>query len=79
MDYSYFDVTRTRRVSYPEKNTVMPEAVCGKFPEKTPLAMAYVPFQCWGDTYDPENALCAGTLFPDLDFPLEDEGVMRNE
>ena len=35
-----------------------------------PLAMAYVPVQTWGETYDPETALCRGTLFPSLDLPF---------
>ena len=29
-----------------------------------PIAMAYVPWQHWGETYDAENALANGTLFP---------------
>ena len=34
------------------------------------LAMAYVPMQEYGVLYDPTDALCAGTLFPDLDKPF---------
>ena len=37
---------------------------------KCSLAMAYVPFQQWGQIYEPERALDAGTLFPDLDKPF---------
>lgn len=43
---------------------------------RTPLpddpvpAMAYVPFQQWGEVYEPERALDAGTLFPVLDKPF---------
>ena len=33
-----------------------------------PIAMAYVPWQRWGETYDAEKALCRGTLFPALDL-----------
>ncbi|MBQ8413264.1 MAG: spore coat associated protein CotJA [Lachnospiraceae bacterium] len=33
-----------------------------------PLAMAYVPIQNWGELYDPETALCQGTIFPDLNL-----------
>lgn len=33
-----------------------------------PLAMAYVPVQNWGELYDPETALCQGTVFPDLNL-----------
>lgn len=35
-----------------------------------PLTMAYVPMQTLGEVYEPEDALCAGTLFPALDKPF---------
>ena len=35
-----------------------------------PIAMAYVPWKRWGEVYDPEKALCRGTLFPALDLPF---------
>ena len=35
-----------------------------------PLAMAYVPFQKIEGTYNQEEALKAGTLFPNLDKPF---------
>lgn len=38
--------------------------------QELPLAMAYVPIQPWGDTYQPARALCRGTLFPQLDLPF---------
>lgn len=34
------------------------------------LAMAYVPWQCWGDQYCCDEALQRGTIFPALDFPF---------
>ncbi len=34
------------------------------------LAMAYVPMQELNTVYDEEDALCQGTLFPDLDKPF---------
>ena len=34
------------------------------------LAMAYVPMQEYGLLYDLDDALEAGTLFPDLDKPF---------
>jgi hypothetical protein len=43
----------------------------GIFPENTPLAMAYVPFQQWGRIYSDDEAFDTGTLFPDLNFPFE--------
>ena len=38
--------------------------------DSLPLAMAYVPMQAFSTQYDPEAALCRGTLFPDLDKPF---------
>lgn len=35
-----------------------------------PLAMAYVPWQQWCDTYEPAEALHRGTIFPELDLPF---------
>lgn len=40
------------------------------FPQQTPLAMAYVPFQQWGKVYDENEGFNKGTIFPDLDFPF---------
>ena len=34
------------------------------------LAMAYVPLQELNTVYPEEDALCQGTLFPDLDKPF---------
>jgi len=45
-----------------------------EFPENAPLAMAYVPFQQWGETYNPDNALECGTLFPNLVFSFRGGG-----
>ena len=42
-----------------------------RFPERTPLAMAYIPYQQWGNVYDDDKALAQGTLFPDLDLPFK--------
>lgn len=44
------------------------------FPSATPLAMAYVPFQQWGETKSAEEALDCGTLFNDLVFPFMEVG-----
>lgn len=35
-----------------------------------PLAMAYVPWQCWGETYPPVEGWHRGTIFPELDLPF---------
>lgn len=44
-----------------------------KFPEKTVVAMAYVPYQISEDLeiYSAERGMCAGTMFPDLNKPFE--------
>ena len=43
-----------------------------------PLAMAYVPWQFWGQTYELEKALQCGTIFPELNKPfLGKRGVAR--
>lgn len=34
--------------------------------DEFPIAMAYVRWQQWGDLYEPECALCQGTIFKDL-------------
>ena len=38
------------------------------------LAMVYSPYQCWRMLYSPEKALMRGTLFEELDKPLEECG-----
>lgn len=35
-----------------------------------PLTMAYVPMQKWTEVYSEPDALCRGTLFPELDKPF---------
>ena len=50
---------------------------CAERENMRPLAMAYVPMQRWGLTYDNTMALKRGTIFPDLDFPFIGEGVSR--
>lgn len=34
------------------------------------VGMAYVPWQTFGQIYDPKKALMAGTIFPELDKPF---------
>ena len=49
-----------------------------RFPQNAPLAMAYVPFQEWGEVYTDDEAFPIGTLFPDLNFPFM-RGADNNE
>lgn len=44
------------------------------FPPQTPIAMAYVPYQQWTETYDMETAFPIGTIFPELDLPFRGGG-----
>ena len=39
-----------------------------------PLAMAYVPWQCWDKIYDADKGFCRGTIFKELDKPFEAKG-----
>lgn len=41
------------------------------FPEKTPIGMAYVPYQQWGEIYEANEGFCRGTMFPELDYPFK--------
>lgn len=34
------------------------------------VGMAYVPWQQFGQVYDPKKALITGTIFPELDKPF---------
>ena len=36
-----------------------------------PLAYAYVPIQRWRMMYDPDKGLRRGTIFEELDMPME--------
>lgn len=54
---------------YPAVRNGMPP-----FPAVTPLGMAYVPYQGWGEINSPERAFSSGTLFPELCFPFEEGG-----
>ena len=38
--------------------------------KKEHLAITTVPMQNWGDLYDKDEALKAGTIFKDLDLPF---------
>ncbi len=53
-----------RRQNYGRLNNSMD--TLGQFP----IAMAYVPWQRFGQTYNLDQALCAGTIFPELNKPF---------
>ena len=48
-------------------------------PQDPFLAYSYVPKQCLGSVYSHEKALCRGTLFPDLDKPMNVYGYEFKE
>lgn len=44
---------------------------CGNgLPSDAPVAMAYVPWQKFTTTFEPQKALMTGTIFPELDKPF---------
>ena len=53
-----------------DKDSTAPEDGMSPFPAATPLGMAYVPYQQWSEVYGEEEAMCSGTLFPELVFPF---------
>ncbi len=61
------------------RNQAMSERGCSREAlQSMPLAMAYVPWQFWGQTYELEKALQCGTIFPELNKPfLGKRGVAR--
>lgn len=42
-------------------------------PENPVIAMAYVPFQNARKLYSPEQGICSGTMFPELNKPFDPE------
>jgi len=68
--YDDFDgmLFSSRPDSFSKNN--FPSEQTSRFPVNTPLAMAYVPFQQWGQVNDESEALSKGTLFPELDLPF---------
>ncbi|MGN1480884.1 spore coat associated protein CotJA [Porcipelethomonas sp.] len=75
MDFSMFENIRvapdvTKPVMRPPESGMNKK---NRFPEHTPLAMAYVPFQQWEQPYSEEKAFERGTIFPELDLPFAPE------
>lgn len=48
---------------------VPPECAPRLLPCSIRLAEAYVPYQVYAAAFDPAQALCAGTVFPELHKP----------
>lgn len=58
MDFSMFDNIRFEPEMRKHEPNDMPNMMSRpRFPEHTPLAMAYVPLQQWGQTYDEKRRL----------------------
>lgn len=71
-------------VASPPKNADIPCPELGEKPclpcrsamgdtplDNLPVAIAYIPFQAWGEVYEANHGLNVGTIFPDLDLPFE--------
>ncbi len=54
----------------PADNAENQKPVCCSAFEGCAPAMAYVPWQAWEKTYEPEEGLINGTLFPCLNLPF---------
>lgn len=82
MNFNLFDdmnglILHERENSFNMQNNNVSNGMTGnmsRFPQHTPLAMAYVPVQQWGEVFSEDEALINGTLFPDLKFPFEKGG-----
>lgn len=48
-------------------------------PKEPVPAMAYVPYQNAKRLYAPEQGICSGTLFPELDKPFTPDTVNRRD
>lgn len=52
------------------KNKDCPISCKDKYLENAPLAMGYVPWQNFNETFDLKKALSVGTVFPELCKPF---------
>lgn len=73
MVWQLFLITQQFRISpYPIWNTFMEIIMnCNYVNSNQVPGMAYVPWQRWGDYYDPCKAFTRGTLFAVLDKPFK--------
>ena len=87
-NYRYYTPDRTRRNPYgcPGTSTVQNYGPSGCRNTDTkkdslydlPLAMAYVPWQEWGNLYELDKAFMVGTIFEDLNKPFWGAGGCSN-
>lgn len=66
----YSNVTESPYSRAQHRPTVMPEIQPSDELAELPLAMAYVPMQQWKSTFEIDEALSKGTIFPDLYKPF---------
>ncbi len=71
----FFDFSRLAfaDTKHPKTPMATVDTMLGNMPsciDSMPLTMAYVPVQSFGVMYEPDKALCRGTVFPDLDKPF---------
>ncbi|MCQ2490829.1 MAG: spore coat associated protein CotJA [Ruminococcus sp.] len=62
------------QIPYADRNERVKPPSQTDMPAQLQLAMAYVPFQQWGNTMEPDKAFSCGSLFADLVFPFERGG-----
>lgn len=76
MDFSMFErienIADTAEFKTHKDSSIHTDTM-GRFPEHTPIGMAYVPMQQWGETYNIEKGFDRGTIFPELDLPFAPE------
>lgn len=62
--------SRQNQMPRPSDRTQKPNVPCqDRFNDASgnfPVGMAYVPWQVWQNLYEPEQGLCEGTIFMDL-------------
>ena len=77
MNVNLFDDTAAQVFPFRSNDLAVdekPDGDMSSFPADTPLAMAYVPYQQWREVYSEEEAMCSGTLFPELVRPFKGGG-----
>lgn len=71
MNLNLFDDQPVQISRASDKDSSMPSGdELSRFPADTPYGIAYVPYQQWSGVYGDEEAMCSGTLFPELVFPF---------